>query len=149
MRKQAQEAGIDLDALVPDDIPMIEGDPVRLRQVLLNLLSNAIKFTPRGGQVSLLLARCREGIHIEVRDTGIGMAAADVPRALKPFGQVDTSLSRRHGGTGLGLPLCKLFIERHGGSMAVHSEPGRGTTVSVILPLAVPIHTPELLHVAI
>ena len=126
VRKQAQGAGIALDALVPDNMPMIEGDPVRLRQVLLNLLSNAIKFTPRGGTVSLLLARCLEGIHIEVRDTGIGMAAADIPRALKPFGQVDTSLSRRHGGTGLGLPLCKLFIERHGGSMALHSEPGRG-----------------------
>jgi signal transduction histidine kinase len=149
VRKQAQGAGIALDALVPDNMPMIEGDPVRLRQVLLNLLSNAIKFTPRGGTVSLLLARCLEGIHIEVRDTGIGMAAADIPRALKPFGQVDTSLSRRHGGTGLGLPLCKLFIERHGGSMALHSEPGRGATVSVTLPLAAPLRAPELLHVAV
>jgi signal transduction histidine kinase len=149
VRKQAQEAGVSLNALVPDNMPMIEGDPVRLRQVLLNLLSNAIKFTPRGGTVSLLMARCREGIHIEVRDTGIGMAPADIPRALEPFGQVDTSLSRRHGGTGLGLPLCKLFVERHGGSMVVHSEPGHGTTVGVILPLVAPMRTPDLLRVAV
>jgi two-component system cell cycle sensor histidine kinase PleC len=130
-------------------MPIIEGDPVRLRQVLLNLLSNAIKFTPAGGVASVHMARCREGVRIEIRDTGIGMATADIPRALEPFGQVDTSLSRRHGGTGLGLPLCKLFVERHGGSMDIRSVLGKGTIVGVTLPSAAPLPAPELLQLAV
>jgi signal transduction histidine kinase/HAMP domain-containing protein len=138
VREQAQETGVKLGVVMPDDLPMLVGDPVRLRQVLLNLLSNAIKFTPHGGSVTLRVAVCCDGVRFEVRDTGIGMAAADIPRALEPFGQVDTSLSRRHGGTGLGLPLSKLLVERHGSAMTVESELGHGTTVYFTLPLALP-----------
>lgn len=136
VRKQAQEAGVTLGIVMPDDLPLVTGDHVRLRQVLLNLLSNAIKFTPHGGSVRLEVASCCDAVRFEVRDTGIGMATADIPSALEPFGQVDTSLSRRRGGTGLGLPLSKLFVERHGGSMSVASELGHGTTVSFTVPVA-------------
>ncbi len=138
VREQAHETGVTLGVVMSDDLPMIVGDPVRLRQVLLNLLSNAIKFTARGGSVTLKVAMCCDGVRFEVRDTGIGMAAGDIPRALEPFGQVDTSLSRRHGGTGLGLPLSRLLVERHGSAMTVESELGHGTMVYFTLPLALP-----------
>jgi signal transduction histidine kinase len=71
---------------------------------------------------------------IAVSDTGIGMAPEDIPRALQPFGQIDNSLSRPHGGTGLGLPLAQRLVELHGGRMIIDSSLGRGTTVKVILP---------------
>jgi signal transduction histidine kinase/HAMP domain-containing protein len=138
VRKQAQEAGVTLSVAMVDDVPMVMGDPLRLRQVLLNLLSNAIKFTPSGKSVTVAVVKSREAIRFEVRDNGIGMAAADIPRALEPFGQVDTSLSRLHGGTGLGLPLSKLLVERHGSAMTVESEPGKGTTVWFTLPIVLP-----------
>ncbi len=138
VHKQAQEAGVILRVVIDDDLPMVMGDPVRLRQVLLNLLSNAIKFTPEGRSVTVAVDECRDGIRFEVRDNGIGMAAADIPRALEPFGQVDSSLSRQHGGTGLGLPLSKLLVERHGSIMTVESEPGQGTTVRFTLPVVLP-----------
>jgi signal transduction histidine kinase len=78
-----------------------------------------------------------------VRDTGIGMAAEDIPRALLPFVQVDNSLSRKHGGTGLGLPLSKLFVDLHGGRLDISSAPGEGTSVTIVLP--VPISSPAIL----
>ena len=71
---------------------------------------------------------------ISVADTGIGIAADEIPRALQPFGQIDNSLTRPHGGTGLGLPLAKRLVELHGGTLTLDSEPGRGTTVSFTLP---------------
>ena len=143
VRKQAQEADIRLDLTLRNEPAVIQADHVRLRQVLLNLLSNAIKFTPAGGSVSVLAEGCDEGVAISVRDTGIGMAAEDIPRALAPFGQVDSSLTRAHGGTGLGLPLSKLFIELHGGRFGIRSEPGKGTTVTIVLPAEAPAIAPR------
>ncbi|MEJ0016129.1 MAG: ATP-binding protein [Acetobacteraceae bacterium] len=148
VRKQAADAGVRLETEVARDLPMIHGDGARLRQVLLNLLSNAIKFTPPGGSIVVCLDHHGGGIRMDVRDSGIGMAKQDIPRALEPFGQVDTSLSRRHAGTGLGLPLSKMFVISHGGSLEIDSEPGRGTTVSVTLPAGVRRGQPELLHFA-
>ena len=142
VRKQAQEAEIHLDLTLRNEPAVIQADHVRLRQVLLNLLSNAIKFTPAGGSVSVLAEGCAEGVAISVRDTGIGMAAEDIPRALEPFVQVDSSLTRAHGGTGLGLPLSKLFIELHGGRFSIRSEPGKGTTVTIVLPADAPATAP-------
>jgi signal transduction histidine kinase len=80
---------------------------------------------------------CAEGIRIAVSDTGIGMAAKDIPKALEPFSQIDSSMTRKYGGTGLGLPLSKLFAELHGGRLNIESELGRGTTVTVTLPAPV------------
>ena len=131
---QANAAGIELTSFIEPGMPVIDGDAKRLRQLLLNLLSNAVKFTPSGGKVAVSVFRTPEDIRIAVSDTGIGIDAKDVPKALEPFTQIENSLTRRHGGTGLGLPLSKLFAELHGGRLEILSTLGRGTTVTVILP---------------
>jgi signal transduction histidine kinase/HAMP domain-containing protein len=136
MRDQCARGGIALDLADDDTVPTISGDPAKLRQVFLNLLSNAVKFTNRGGAVALRLERRGDAALVEVRDTGIGIAAADIPLALSPFGQIDSKLARRYEGTGLGLPLAKELVERHGGTLSIESEPGRGTVVRVALPIA-------------
>ena len=106
-----------------------------IRQILLNLISNAIKFTPENGTVIVrTYLDSGEGAIIEVSDTGVGMTKQEIAVALKPFGQVDCHLSRKCEGTGLGLPLAKAMIELHGGCLAVHSVPGRGTTFSFNIP---------------
>jgi signal transduction histidine kinase len=119
-----------------DGTPLrLRGDARRLKQVVLNLLSNAAKFTPEGGEVALRAGTAADGwLEIAVSDTGIGMAAEDIPRALAPFGQVEDALSRRHQGVGLGLHLSRTFAEMHGGRLTVESRPGAGTTVTVRLP---------------
>jgi signal transduction histidine kinase len=90
----------------------MRGDPIKLKQILLNLLSNAIKFTPRGGTVTIGVARQSDAdTEFVVADTGIGMRREDIPVALEPFRQVDSSLSRRYEGTGLGLPLSRALAE--------------------------------------
>ncbi len=138
VREKAEQAGLTLELAIPRNLPMIQADQLRLRQVLLNLLSNAIKFTPAGGTVSVIAEQRGAGLAITVRDTGIGMALDDIPRALQPFVQVDNSLARRHGGTGLGLPLSKRFIDLHGGQFEIRSEPGKGTSVTIVLPTIAP-----------
>ncbi len=135
VREQAQQAGIGLHLKAPPGLPRLRADELRLRQIVLNLLSNAIKFTASGGRVELRVAAdARQGCVIEVSDNGIGIAPEDLPRALQPFGQVDNFMTRRHPGTGLGLPLAKSLVELHGGTMSLVSAPGRGTTVTVRLP---------------
>ena len=113
----------------------IRGDPVRLKQVLLNLLTNAIKFTPRGGRVTLGASPTADGqVEITVQDTGIGIAASDIRKALTPFGQI---VPGNHGpleGTGLGLPIAKALVERQGGTLTLVSDVGIGTRVSVRMP---------------
>ncbi len=132
---QAKAAGTEIACAIDPFLPEIDGDATRMKQLLLNLLSNAVKFTPAGGRVDVSVGRVGEGIRIAVSDTGIGMAAADIPKALEPFSQVDSSITRKYGGTGLGLPLSRLFAELHGGRLEIESAPGRGTTVTVILPV--------------
>ena len=113
----------------------VSADELRLEQVLLNLASNAVKFTPAGGRVTVSATLALTGeVVISVVDTGIGMAPEDIPRALQPFGQIDNSLARPHGGTGLGLPLAQRLVELHGGTMTIDSALGKGTTVTVVLP---------------
>jgi signal transduction histidine kinase len=109
-------------------------DPKRVKQILLNLLSNAIKFTPSGGKITVRAYRRGDAIAVDVADTGIGIAADDVPIALERFGQVDRELARKHEGTGLGLPLSKRLMELHGGTLELKSAPGVGTTVTIIFP---------------
>jgi len=106
-------------------------------QILLNLLSNAVKFTPANGRVALgATANAEGGLVIAVTDTGVGMTAEDITVALTPFGPVGKAMSRKHAGTGLGLPLAKAMMELHGGSLMIASVPGRGTTVSLTFPPA-------------
>ncbi len=135
MSERARNGGVALLVETPPDAPMILGDPVRLKQILLNLLSNAVKFTPRGGRVTVSLAvKPGNGVVVSVGDTGIGMRSEDVALALEPFSQVDGALNRKYEGTGLGLPLAKRLTELHGGTLAIDSAYGRGTTVRVWLP---------------
>jgi PAS domain S-box-containing protein len=130
---RAAAAGVELD--FPPTHLEVSADELRLEQVLLNLVSNAVKFTPSGGHVTVSAMLALSGqVVISVADTGIGMASEDIPRALQPFGQIDNSLARPHGGTGLGLPLAQRLIELHGGTMSIDSELGKGTTVTVVLP---------------
>ena len=131
---RAETARLKLLQDIAPDLPAVRVDLTRIRQVLLNLLSNAIKFTPAGGTVTVT-ARAWEGaVEIAVSETGIGMEAADIPKALEPFGQISNAMTRAHEGTGLGLPLSKSLIELHGGQFAITSHPGTGTTVRVTLP---------------
>lgn len=116
----------------------MEADPRRLKQILINLLSNAVKFTPDGGRVTLKSRAAHEGdaLQFVVEDTGIGITAADMAQLFKPFSQLDTSLTREHEGSGLGLALVSRLVELHGGSVQVESDgvPGSGSRFTVALP---------------
>ena len=105
-----------------------------MRQILLNLLSNAVKFTLDGGEVRVSSFLKNGGLVITVSDTGIGIAAGDIPKVMTSFGQVDSKVSRKYEGSGLGLPLAKHLVELHGGTLTLESQVDVGTTVSIILP---------------
>jgi two-component system cell cycle sensor histidine kinase PleC len=120
---------------IEENMPQFVADETRLTEILLNLLSNAIKFTELGGTIGVSLRRTQDGgAEFVVRDNGCGMTQAEIEIALERFGQVDGGLSRRHEGTGLGLPLARKLAELHGGSLRLDSEKGRGTTATLILP---------------
>jgi signal transduction histidine kinase len=119
---------------MPPSLPLVRCDEMRLKQILLNLLSNAVKFTPAGGRVTVRTALADEGLGITVEDSGIGIAAGDLDKAMRPFGQIDSRLNRKYQGTGLGLPLAKSMIELHGGRLALDSTPGVGTRATVWMP---------------
>jgi signal transduction histidine kinase len=93
-----------------------------------------VKFTPEGGDVRISASLEKEGVAIKVSDTGIGMRPEQIPKALEAFQQIDSKISRKHEGTGLGLPLAKHLVELHGGSLRIESEVNLGTTVTVTLP---------------
>lgn len=133
INEKARGKSISLELNVSADVPHIIGDKRKIRQILLNLLSNAIKFTPEHGTITLSARRdLNRHIRVAVSDTGIGIPEADIQKALSVFGQVHRN--QMHEGTGLGLPLCKMFTELHGGKLTLASKVGEGTTVSIILP---------------
>ncbi|AIB11596.1 hypothetical protein ABAZ39_06140 [Azospirillum argentinense] len=156
---RAAAKGLELASYVPPSLHgPLRGDPGRLRQILINLAGNAVKFTDQGSVTIVLsieqnslpseggeaLARDAEdgapqdtlvSVRFEVRDTGIGIAAADHKRLFSMFSQVDGSSARRHGGTGLGLAICKRLIELMGGRIGVHSVPGEGSVFWAVIPL--------------
>jgi CheY-like chemotaxis protein/HPt (histidine-containing phosphotransfer) domain-containing protein len=144
VRERASSAGLTLSIDLPAGIPAVKADRRALRQVLLNLLSNSVKFTPAGGHIALEAIRDPSGgIGFRVRDTGIGIAAGDIPRALEPFGLIDSSLSRKFGGTGLGLAICKRLTELMGGKIWVESDAGKGATFHfTLLARASAAHSP-------
>ncbi len=137
---RAWEKGIELGCLIDEAAPAgILGDEARLRQVLLNLLSNAVKFTEAGEVVILAHADLTDSsayrLELVVRDTGIGIPPDRMDRLFTSFSQVDASTTRRFGGTGLGLAISKRLVELMGGAISVESEPGRGSTFRIALPV--------------
>jgi signal transduction histidine kinase len=135
MKPLAEKKGLSLAAAINQKLPRVRADPRRLRQILTNLLGNAIKFTPPGGRVEVrATANAGQGLVLEVEDTGIGIAPQDIPKALKPFRQLDNVYSRLYSGSGLGLPICKSLIEHHGGRLELRSQLDHGTTVTIELP---------------
>ena len=131
---EARTADISLRIEIGDSLPPVRADERRIRQVLLNLLYNAVKFTPAGGSIYVSANLRPDGLAITVADTGIGIAEKDIPKALERFGQVDSRLSRKYEGVGLGLPLTKQLIELHGGAFELTSTVNVGTTITVTLP---------------
>jgi PAS domain S-box-containing protein len=115
-------------------IPLLTADPRKLKQIILNLLTNAIKFSHPGGEIEIVLRHDEGAVSIAVSDRGIGMDAAEVAVAMTRFGQVASAWSRRHPGTGLGLPLAIGLVELHGGTLDIRSVKDAGTTVTVTFP---------------
>jgi two-component system cell cycle sensor histidine kinase PleC len=134
MAERAMKAGVTLEQAFAA-LPPIRADERKIKQIMLNLLSNAVKFTPQGGTVRFSAGvDGAGGVTFTVADTGIGIAPHQLERVLEPFGQVENIMTRTHAGTGLGLPLCKALAELHGGTLALESEVGGGTTVTIVLP---------------
>ncbi len=135
--EKAATRGIDL-TIDADDLGSIQADARKVKQIVYNLLSNAVKFTLDGGKVSLRAKRVGEFLEITVTDNGIGISAESLQLLFKPFTQIDSGLSRKFEGTGLGLVLVKLLAELHGGSVAVKSTLGEGSCFNVWLPIRAP-----------
>jgi signal transduction histidine kinase len=133
MQEHANRGNVRLDTKLADDLPNFRANPRMVKQIILNLLSNAIKFTPDGGTVTLAVD-AEQDLRINITDTGIGIAEADIEKALAPFEQIDRSLNRKYEGTGLGLPLARSFVRLHGGDLVIRSQLGKGTTVMVTFP---------------
>lgn len=140
LKQSADAAAVTLDRVIPPDLPTMETDEVKLRQVILNIVSNAIANTPAGGYVRLTLAAELDDntVTFEVQDNGSGMSEDEIATALEMFGQIERDGIKKPSGTGLGLPLSKRFVELIGGSFAIESRTGAGTSVRFRIPLAVP-----------
>ncbi|HZW20965.1 response regulator [Noviherbaspirillum sp.] len=144
VRERASAQRLELTADIEDDLDDVLLDARKTRQILYNLLSNAVKFTPEGGTVRLCArkaggerfpqGRFAHYLELSVTDSGIGISPQDQARLFQPFTQIDSRLSRRHEGTGLGLALLKRFAELHGGDVMLRSAPGEGSTFTVLLP---------------
>ncbi len=130
----ADSRGVQLEATI-ERLPKIEGDRVRLHQVLDNLLSNALKFTPSGGRVDVRLKRAGDSAVLEVADTGLGIPAEEQARLFERFFRSSSATENAISGTGLGLTITKAIVERHGGRIEIESAENAGTTVRVHLPL--------------
>jgi len=137
-KPSADVKGIRLKAILGSSQDIVSADSARLQQVVWNLLTNAIKFTPKGGQVQVLLQRVNSHLELSVSDTGIGIPANYLPHVFDRFSQKDSSTTRAFGGLGLGLAICKQLVELHGGAIRAASQgEGKGATFSVQLPLSI------------
>jgi two-component system phosphate regulon sensor histidine kinase PhoR len=132
-RFAAKKLNAQLDA--PANLPSLHADESRLQEIIYNLLDNAVKYSQSGGSITIGAAAVGNQIRLSVKDQGIGIAARDLPRIFERFYRVDKARSRELGGTGLGLSIVKHIVQLHGGRVEAESEPGRGTTISVILPI--------------
>ena len=136
VRPRAEDSGIHLDVGRMTGLPRLFIDERRFKQVIINIVANAIKFTPEDGRISIAPKLTSDGaFEIRIADTGIGMNEGGIALALKPFGQVKNAMKMENEGTGLGLPLSVALMEMHGGSLHVESAPGRGTAVTLHIPM--------------
>jgi signal transduction histidine kinase len=121
---------VTVEAQTPQDLPLVDVDPLRVREVLTNLLSNALHHTPTGGAVSITIATTAATMAITVADSGSGIAAEELPRIFDRFYK-----GRDSTGSGLGLTISKNLVEAHGGEIRAESKPGRGTAITFTLPV--------------
>jgi signal transduction histidine kinase len=121
--------------VVPRGLAPAYADPRRVRQVLRNLVENAVKYSPDGGPVTVAVEQTQEWLLVSVSDEGLGIKPEDVDLIFERFYQADSASTRRVGGSGLGLSICRAIVEAHGGTIWVESEPGSGSTFSFTLPL--------------
>ena len=135
VRERATRRGITLGSTIDERLGMVRGDERKVKQILLNLLSNALKFTPEGGRIDVGAGLHEEVAEVSVTDTGIGIAPADQGAVFEEFRQVGAA-EKKAEGTGLGLALSRKFVELHGGTIWVQSEPGRGSTFTFTLPVS-------------
>jgi cell cycle sensor histidine kinase DivJ len=142
MRGQADRAGIQLRGVLPAGPLEADADRRALKQIGINLLSNALKFTPKGGSVTLTVQARGPVLELVVTDTGVGISSADLDRLGKPYEQAGDA-EQRQGGSGLGLSLVRAFAKLHGGDMTIESAEGEGTTVTVRMPVLIPLATPR------
>ena len=133
----AQAKHIAVVNALSDDTPAVHADPERLQQILVNLLSNAVKFTPDGGRVTVTAGRHKDQVWIAVQDTGVGIPREELARIWDPFYQVESTLRRRHGGSGLGLTIVRRLVELHGGVVRAESDgQDRGSRFTFTVPLS-------------
>jgi signal transduction histidine kinase/CheY-like chemotaxis protein len=136
LRTQLDQHHIQLETVISPELPDLTIDAQRIAQVFTNLLSNAIKFSPPGGRIEVSAEPLDGVVRVGVRDEGEGIAAEDLPKLFRKFSQIDSSATRKAGGTGLGLVICKGIVEQHGGELTVESTPGQGSTFYFTLPTA-------------
>ena len=135
MFERAERGGVHVQVVLPSSLPLLWADETKVKQIVLNLLSNAVKFTERGGRVTIGATVTTDGgLSLSVIDTGIGMRSEDIPKAMTPFGQLESTFERRFEGTGLGLPLVQRLVELHGAEFRLESHPGKGTKAEVRFP---------------
>ena len=133
-QKRRHNFGLEIES----DMPEIRGDRARIEQVLINMLSNAIKYTPDGGRIRMTAGTKNDCVWCTVRDNGIGIPKNDIDHVFERFYRVDKARSRESGGTGLGLSIAYEIVQRHNGNMEIHSQKGKGTAITVTLPVGGP-----------
>ncbi len=136
IQPKANDRGISLVMEFPDELPGVNADPYRLRQILNNLINNAVEHTPAGGRITVTADVKHESMELQVADTGEGIPAEDLPHIFDRFYRVDKSRTRSTGGSGLGLTITKRLVEAHGGKISVVSVAGQGTTFTFTVPLS-------------
>src|SRR5258708_3741999 len=147
-RSLVELRGLELSVEIGPDLPGLWIDATRMRQVLFNVLNNAVRFT-ESGVITTSVHKVDTDVVFSVKDTGVGIAAKDLPRLFREFEQLDGSMRRRHGGAGLGLAISRRFVELHGGHIWVESEAGVGSSFSFSIPISRrPVHVETVPSIA-
>lgn len=134
MHVRAEDKGVQLEVAIPEGLPLVEGDKDHIEQALMHVLRNAIEYTPAGGTVTVTAQPAKECVEVRIADTGIGIAAKDLPHIFNEFYRGENARQMVRESTGMGLALVRHIVDRHGGRVDVDSELGRGTTVTLALP---------------